>query len=134
RPCLGRVRRCHDLSAAEQDRAPGERQELHVRTDWGATARPVLRTTRTPGAPLARKAAAAALAAGSLLLAPVDSVWSQSHALPSGDVRALYTRLLPQIERIRIFDHHAHPGFGDDPDVDAQTTPPQHLPFRARED
>jgi hypothetical protein len=41
--------------------------------------------------------------------------------------------LLPPISQIRIFDHHAHPGFGDDPDVDAQATPPQHLPLRARE-
>lgn len=62
------------------------------------------------------------------------AAWPQSRALPSGDVGAIYQRLLPQIERIKMFDHHAHPGWGDDPDVDAQATPPgQHLPFRARE-
>jgi hypothetical protein len=61
------------------------------------------------------------------------SAWAQSRALPSSDVSAIYNRLLPQIEQIPIFDHHAHPGFGDDPDVDAQATPPQHQPLRARE-
>jgi len=61
------------------------------------------------------------------------AAWPQSRALPAGDVQVIYKRLLPQIEKIKIFDHHAHPGFGDDPDVDAQATPPQHLPYRARE-
>lgn len=60
-------------------------------------------------------------------------VWPQSRALPSGDVQAIYQRVLEKIKTIKIFDHHAHPGFGDDSDVDAQTTPPQHLPFRERE-
>jgi len=59
--------------------------------------------------------------------------WSQARALPSGDVPAIYQRLLEKIKTIKIFDHHAHPGFGDDSDVDAQATPPQHLPFRERE-
>src|SRR5271156_6952834 len=59
--------------------------------------------------------------------------WAQSHALPSGDVPAIYQRLLEKIKTIKIFDHHAHPGFGDDSDVDAQATPPEHLPFRERE-
>src|SRR6202047_5227428 len=59
--------------------------------------------------------------------------WAQSHALPSGDVQAIYQRLLEKIKSIKIFDHHAHPGYGDDSDVDAQATPPQHLPFRERE-
>jgi len=60
-------------------------------------------------------------------------VWAQSRALPSGDVQGIYQRLLEKIKSIKIFDHHAHPGFGDDSDVDAQATPPQHLPFRERE-
>jgi hypothetical protein len=60
-------------------------------------------------------------------------VWAQSRALPSGDVQAIYQRLLERIKTIRIFDHHAHPGFGGDSDVDAQATPPQHLPFRERD-
>ena len=66
-------------------------------------------------------------AAGSL------PAWAQSRALPSGDVQGIYQRLLEKIKSIKIFDHHAHPGFGDDSDVDAQATPPQHLPFRQRE-
>ncbi len=57
----------------------------------------------------------------------------QSRALPQADVQAIYQRLMQGIETIKVFDHHAHPGFGDDPDVDAQSAPPQHLPLRARE-
>jgi hypothetical protein len=59
--------------------------------------------------------------------------WAQSRALPSGDVQGIYQRLLEKIKTIKIFDHHAHPGYGDDSDVDAQATPPEHLPFRERE-
>ena len=58
---------------------------------------------------------------------------AQSRAMPSGDVPAIYQRLLEKIKSIKIFDHHAHPGFGDDSDVDAQATPPQHLPLRERD-
>jgi predicted TIM-barrel fold metal-dependent hydrolase len=39
-------------------------------------------------------------------------------------VQQIYQRLLPQIEKIPAFDHHAHPGFADDPDVDAMAAPP----------
>jgi hypothetical protein len=70
----------------------------------------------------------AILAAAGALLAG-----AQSRALPSGDVQAIYQRLLEKIKSIKIFDHHAHPGYGDDSDVDAQATPPQHLPFRERD-
>src|SRR5579864_7482571 len=59
--------------------------------------------------------------------------WAQSRALPSGDVHGIYQRMLEKIQAIKIFDHHAHPGYGDDSDVDAQATPPQHVPFRQRE-
>jgi hypothetical protein len=58
---------------------------------------------------------------------------AQSRALPSGNVQEIYQRLLEKIKTIKIFDHHAHPGYGDDSDVDAQATPPQHLPLRERE-
>ena len=71
--------------------------------------------------------------AGVLAIAGTLPAWAQSRALPSGDVPATYQRLLERIKTIRIFDHHAHPGFGDDSDVDAQATPPQHLPFRERD-
>jgi hypothetical protein len=39
-------------------------------------------------------------------------------------VRAAYERLLPAIEAIHIFDNHSHPGYSDDPDVDAMAAPP----------
>ena len=58
---------------------------------------------------------------------------AQAHALPQEDVQAVYRRLMQKIEPIKIFDHHAHPGFGDDSDVDAQSAPPQHPPLRIRE-
>ena len=66
------------------------------------------------------------------ILLPLTAL-SQSHALPQEDVQAIYRRLMQKIEPIKIFDHHAHPGFGNDADVDAQSAPPQHLPLRARE-
>src|SRR5215467_7259011 len=48
----------------------------------------------------------------------------QARPFPGPDVLQIYARLLPQIEKIPIFDHHAHPGFFDDPDVDAMASPP----------
>ena len=60
---------------------------------------------------------AAVLAAGSILMA-------QARPFPGPDVQQIYQRLLPQIEKIPAFDHHAHPGFADDPDVDAMAAPP----------
>ena len=39
-------------------------------------------------------------------------------------VRAEYTRMLAAIEKIPIYDNHSHPGYADDPDVDAMTAPP----------
>src|SRR6266849_2488019 len=71
--------------------------------------------------------------AASLFLVTAMAATAQSRALPQTDVQTIYKRLAPQIDKIRIFDHHAHPGFGDDPDVDAQAAPPQHLPLRIRE-
>jgi hypothetical protein len=50
--------------------------------------------------------------------------FSQARPLPGSDVPQIYQRLLPEIEKIPIFDHHAHPGFYDDPDVDAMASPP----------
>ena len=46
----------------------------------------------------------------------------------------IYLRLLPQIERIKAFDHHAHPALPDDPDVDAAPPPPGASPLRVRDD
>lgn len=55
---------------------------------------------------------------------------AQSRPLVSPAAAATYARLLPQIERIKIFDHHAHPGFAGDPEVDAAPVPSGTLPFR----
>jgi hypothetical protein len=49
---------------------------------------------------------------------------AQARPFPDGDVPQIYQRLLPQIEKIAAFDHHAHPGYADDPDVDAMAAPP----------
>jgi len=49
---------------------------------------------------------------------------AQARPFPGPDVQQIYQRLLPQIEKIPAFDHHAHPGHADDPDVDAMAAPP----------
>ncbi|HEX3682354.1 MAG TPA: hypothetical protein VHU83_07405, partial [Bryobacteraceae bacterium] len=49
---------------------------------------------------------------------------AQARPFPGPDVQQIYQRLLPQIEKIAAFDHHAHPGYADDPDVDAMAAPP----------
>jgi uncharacterized protein len=51
----------------------------------------------------------------------------------ASDVQATYTRLLTAITKIPIFDNHGHPGFADDPDVDAMSSPPDgSVPYRLR--
>jgi uncharacterized protein len=60
---------------------------------------------------------------------------AQARPFPGPDVQQIYERLLPQIEKIPAFDHHAHPGFSDDPDVDAMAAPPDaSAPLRTRDD
>jgi len=59
--------------------------------------------------------------------------FAQARPLPGPDVQQIYNRLLPQIEKIPIFDHHAHPGFPDDPDVDAMAAPPGSAALRERD-
>ena len=69
-----------------------------------------------------------------LLLLLTTAAFSQSRPLANVDqVQIIYKRLLPQIEKIPIFDHHAHPGFSDDPDVDAMASPPGSAPLRERD-
>jgi uncharacterized protein len=59
---------------------------------------------------------------------------AQARPFPGADVQQIYQRLLPQIEKIPMFDHHAHPGFADDPDVDAMAAPPdESSALRARD-
>jgi uncharacterized protein len=57
----------------------------------------------------------------------------QARPFPGPDVPQIYQRLLPQIEMIPIFDHHAHPGFADDSDVDAMAAPPGSAALRERD-
>ena len=46
-----------------------------------------------------------------------------------------YDRLLKIIDAIPIFDNHGHPGFADDPNVDAMASPPElTTPLRLRAD
>ena len=61
------------------------------------------------------------------------SAVGQARPLPGPDVQQIYQRLLPQIEKIPIFDHHAHPAFSDDPDVDAMAAPPGSAALRERD-
>src|ERR1700746_1591256 len=58
---------------------------------------------------------------------------AQPRPFPGPDVQQIYQRLLPQIEKIPAFDHHAHPGFADDPDVDAMAAPPGSAALRERD-
>src|ERR1700691_829024 len=68
-----------------------------------------------------------------MFLALGGVVLGQARPLPGPDVQQIYDRLLPQIERIPIFDHHAHPGFSDDSDVDAMAAPPGSAALRQRD-
>jgi hypothetical protein len=64
-----------------------------------------------------------------------NSAAAQARPFPGPDLQQIYQRLLLQIEQIPAFDHHAHPGFSDDPDVDAMAgSPDTSLPLRTRDD
>ncbi|HZR26452.1 MAG TPA: diguanylate cyclase [Vicinamibacterales bacterium] len=77
-----------------------------------------------PGAPLT-------LAMLLLIVAAVPAILAgQSRPIVAPAAAAVYARLLPRIEQIKLFDHHAHPGFADDPEVDAAPVPSGSLPFR----
>jgi hypothetical protein len=67
-----------------------------------------------------------------LVVLPVGA-FAQARPFPGPDVQEIYNRLLPQIEKIPIFDHHAHPGFFDDPDVDAMAAPAGSAALRERD-
>ncbi len=58
---------------------------------------------------------------------------AQARPFPGPDVQQIYQRLLPQIEKIPMFDHHAHPAYADDLDVDAMATPPGSAALRERD-
>jgi len=59
--------------------------------------------------------------------------FSQARPYPGPDVQQLYQHYLDVVNNIAAFDHHAHPGFADDPDVDAMASPPGSAAFRERD-
>jgi uncharacterized protein len=73
---------------------------------------------------------------GSVLVVAVCAVTlgAQSRPLVAPAAAAIYQRLLPHIEAIKLFDHHAHPAFPDDADVDIAPPPPGASPLRLRDD
>ena len=77
----------------------------------------------------------ACLLRATLVLAALPSgrVRAQATPLPRPDLEPVYQRLLRQIDQIRIFDHHGHPGYWNDPDVDAMVIPPGSVPLRLRD-
>jgi len=72
------------------------------------------------------------LAAALVLAVAVLRPSAQSRPLVAPAAAATYQRLLPQIEKIRVFDHHAHPGFANDAEVDPAPVPTGALPMRLR--
>jgi hypothetical protein len=61
------------------------------------------------------------------------AMFAQSRPFSGPDVQQIYNRLLPEINKIPAFDHHAHPGFAEDSDVDAMAAPPGSSPLRERD-
>jgi len=59
--------------------------------------------------------------------------WGQARPFPGPDVQQLYQHYLDVVNNIAAFDHHAHPGFSDDSDVDAMASPPGSAALRERE-
>ncbi len=62
-------------------------------------------------------------------LALATTIAAQARPLTGPDLQKTYDRLLAQIEKIPLYDNHAHPGFGDDSDVDAMAAPPNETDF-----
>ena len=71
-----------------------------------------------------------------LLLAIAPSSQAQAKPVASpADIAKVYDRLLPQIDKIPIYDNHSHATFPDDSDMDAQAAPPgESSVMRLRED
>lgn len=61
------------------------------------------------------------------------AAFGQARPYPGTDLPQIYQRLLLQIDKIPAFDHHAHPGFPDDTDVDAMAAPPGSAALRERD-
>jgi hypothetical protein len=80
------------------------------------------------------------LAYAVIALAWIAATAAKAQQLPEAtppapqEYQATYDRLVKAIDKIPIFDNHGHPGFADDPDVDAMTGTPGSTPFRLRSD
>jgi hypothetical protein len=61
------------------------------------------------------------------------AAFGQARPYTSAALPQIYQRLLTQIDKIPAFDHHAHPGFPDDADVDAMAAPPGSSALRERD-
>jgi uncharacterized protein len=68
------------------------------------------------------------------LIASSSPLWGQASPNMAPGYQQTYDRLLQQIRQIAIFDDHGHPGFAEDSDVDAMTSPPMHAVLRLRLD
>lgn len=69
-----------------------------------------------------------------LAIAPFSYAQTKPVASPA-DIAKVYERLLPQIDKIPIYDNHSHATFPDDSDMDAQAAPPgESSVLRLRED
>src|SRR3954469_16032488 len=68
-----------------------------------------------------------------LLLLSSSMASAQARPYPGADLPQLYQHYLDVVNNIPAFDHHAHPGFADDPDVDAMAAPPGSSAFRERD-
>lgn len=55
---------------------------------------------------------------------------AQSRPLVAPEAAVIHQRLLPRIARIKIFDHHAHPGLAGDQEVDPAPVPEGAMPPR----
>jgi uncharacterized protein len=65
------------------------------------------------------------LLVGATILLVAGSVWPQAKPFASPqDIQKIYDHLLPQIDRIPIYDNHSHATFPEDSDMDAQAAPP----------
>jgi uncharacterized protein len=63
------------------------------------------------------------------------SARGQAAPFPSSELQSTYERLLLKIEAFPLYDHHAHPAFAGDSDVDAMASPPEESNlFRLRDD
>jgi uncharacterized protein len=80
------------------------------------------------------RAAATALGVLAAIALAARGADGQSRALVAPEATAIYQRLFPQISRIKIFDHHAHPGIAGDEEVDPAPVPEGALPLRLTPD